>query len=138
MTNMKNYPKGGRPTICTPEFIQKAQDYVNGGWEEEDHAFPSVVGLINVLDIARSTVYRWAESDGHVFKDILEKIHANQELVTLNRSIKGDYNAAIAKLVLGKHGYSDKVDGTLSGPDGKPIEVDQQWTVEVIDSTKGE
>jgi len=28
--------------------------------------------------------------------------------VTFNRALTGDYSATIAKLLLGKHGYSDK------------------------------
>jgi len=37
--------------------------------------------------------------------------------------LSGEFNSNIAKLALGKHGYHDKQDNTLSGPDGKPVTV---------------
>ena len=35
--------------------------------------------------------------------------------MTINRALTGDYNATIAKLLLGKHGYSDKLEAAHSG-----------------------
>ena len=78
-------------------------------------------------------VYRWAEDEGKEFKDILGQINNDQELVTFNKSLTGEYNATIAKLLLGKHGYHDKADNTVSGPNGKPIE--NKWTVEFVNAT---
>jgi len=99
--------KYGRPTKLTKEVIQQAWDYVDG-FETHGHAVPSVVGLCKVINRARSTVYAWAEEENNDFSDILRAINENQELVTFNRALTGDYNASIAKLLLGKHGYSDK------------------------------
>jgi hypothetical protein len=101
---------GGRPTTCTDDITQAAWDYANGGWEKVGHAFPSVVGLCDVLNTAKSTVYDWSNTEGFEFSDILAAIKSKQELVAFNRSITGEYNATIAKLLLGKHGYHDKQD----------------------------
>ena len=97
----------GRPTNLTKYVIQQAWDYVDG-FEAHGHAVPSVVGLCKVIGRARSTVYAWAEDEDNEFSDILRAVNENQELVTFNRALTGDYNASIAKLLLGKHGYSDK------------------------------
>lgn len=127
---MKTYPKSGRPTICTPEFIQKAWDYVNGEWETvHEHPFPSAVGLFLSLNIGKTTGYRWASIEDHEFREILEDLNSRQEVVLFDRSLKGDYNAAIAKLALGKQGYSDKQE--LTGNEGGPIEV--VWTIDVVE-----
>lgn len=99
--------KCGRPTKLSKEVIQQAWDYVDG-FEAYGHAVPSVVGLCKVINRARSTVYAWSEEENNEFSDILRAINENQELVTFNRALTGDYNASIAKLLLGKHGYSDK------------------------------
>lgn len=111
----------GRPTEYTDEIAAQAWDYVEN-YAEHGHAVPSVVGLCRVIDRARSTVYGWAEDESKQFSDILDAINENQQLVTFNKALKGDYNATIAKLLLGKHGYHDKADTTVSGPGGKPIQ----------------
>lgn len=110
----------GRPTEYTDEIAQQAWEYVEN-FADHGHAVPSVVGLCRVINRARSTVYGWAEDPDKEFSDILDAINENQQLVTFNKSLKGDYNATIAKLLLGKHGYHDKADNTISGPDGGPI-----------------
>ena len=96
----------GRPTNLTKEVIRQAWDYVDG-FEAHGHAVPSVVGLCKVINRSRQTLYNWANTDSD-FLDILEAINERQELVTLNKSLTGEYNATIAKLLLGKHGYTDK------------------------------
>lgn len=101
---------GGRPTDWSQEIEHKAWDYANGEWETHGHAMPSVVGLVDVLNVARSTVYKWSEDESTQFSDILATIKSKQELVLFNRSLTNDYNATIAKLALGKHGYHDKQD----------------------------
>lgn len=124
----KTTEKLGRPTKWSKELEQEAWEYADGGWKEAGDAIPSVVGLCKVLNRARSTLYAWADDDEKAFSDILAAINENQELTTLNGSLKGDLNAAISKLVLGKHGYQEnhKMDATV-------VEVTQeQW----LDSLK--
>ena len=111
----------GRPTDYNQEIVDKAWAYVDG-FADHGHAVPSVVGLCKVLNRSRSTVYNWAEDKDTEFMDILAAIKENQELVTFNKSLTGEYNSSIAKLLLGKHGYSDKSDQTISGGD-KPLEI---------------
>ena len=44
------------------------------------------------------------------FSNIFEKLMSEQEKVLVNKGLTGDYNSTIAKLILTKHGYSDKQD----------------------------
>jgi hypothetical protein len=113
---------GGRPTEWSEELETKAWLYVEEYSDIHGHAFPSVVGLCKVIERGKSTIYDWVRDKKGQFSDIVEAINEEQELVTFNKSMTGDYNSTMAKLLLTKHGYSDKQDNTHSGGD-KPIEV---------------
>lgn len=112
-----------RDTTCTPEIERIAWEYIDN-YAEYGHAVPSVVGLCKVIKRAKSTIYDWAKNPKTEFDDIISAINEAQELVTLNKSLTGEYNATIAKLLLGKHGYHDKQDNTLSAPGGGPMQIE--------------
>lgn len=99
----------GRPTVWSEEIDALAWKYINeDGWRDQGDAVPMVVGLCKYINVARSTVYDWDSAEGHSFSDILDRIQEVQELVVFSESLKGNYNATMAKLLLTKHGYSDK------------------------------
>jgi len=112
----------GRPTTCDQATIDMALSYLDT-YEELGHAIPSVVGLCKVIKRARSSVYEWAEKDGHVFADILARINEEQEFIAWNKGLKNEYNSNLVKLLLGKHGYHDKTDQTIAAPGGGAINV---------------
>jgi hypothetical protein len=120
----------GRPTKLTPEILEKAKAYVNGGYLV-DELVPTVAGLSLNIDIRRSTVYEWAKENKD-FSDIVEKVMASQEHGLIKGALGGDYNSTIAKLLLTKHGYSDKQDTQLSGPGGSPIQI-QEVKLTIVD-----
>lgn len=111
----------GRLTDYSEKMLKKAQEYLDGGYETTANPlFPSVVGLAGYLGVARSTVNLWGTQAGkEPFSDILEQIQVLQHDKLLSKGLTGDYNASIAKLALGKHGYSDKQE--LTGKDGTPL-----------------
>ena len=100
----------GRPTKWSEEVEKKALAYVGGGYAHEGHAIPSIAGMAVVLDVCRDTLYDWANDPGKNFSYILSKCNTQQEMVLLNGGLRGDFNAQITKLALGKQGYSDKVE----------------------------
>ncbi len=105
---------GGRPTKYSEELVSKANDYLDD-YEFDGSVIPSIEGLSEYLDIGRQTIYRWKEEEEkEEFRYILEKILAKQAKLLINSGLKGDFNAAITKLALGKHGYHDKVDSSVS------------------------
>jgi len=96
-----------RPTKYCDEMI-KAADYYLKNYEQLGDAMPQIAGLAVYLDVSRETVYDWSKQDDKTeFSDIVEKILSSQELVLLNKGLKGEFNASITKLALCKHGYSD-------------------------------
>ena len=109
-----------RPTNWSKKLEKDAWAYVTGGWKDEGHSIPSVVGLCQVIDRARSVLYKWAGDDDKGFKDILEYCNENQHLTLLNGSLSNNLNANISKLVLGKHGYHETKQLEISDSDVTP------------------
>lgn len=98
----------GRPSEYSEEIAKAAWEYVDEYETKHGHAIPSIEGLAVVLKRARSTLYEWAKDPDKEFSDILEAINDKQPLILINKGLRGDFNSAITKLALGKHGYSDK------------------------------
>jgi len=112
----------GRPSTYTTELIEKAQAYLDGGYESLGHEIPSHAGLSVHLGVTRKTLYHWAkEEDKPEFCDILDRIMTKQQMVLVMKGLSNKFNAQITKLILGKHGYHDKVDQENTGKDGGPI-----------------
>mgnify|MGYP006162671285 CR=1 FL=1 len=62
------------------------------------------------MGIARSTLKKWGKDPGkEEFSAILALMKAKQERVLINKGLLGEFNSNIAKLMLGKHGYRNKV-----------------------------
>lgn len=112
----------GRPTICNDELREKALEYIEN-YREHGEVIPSVVGMAKAINVAKSTLYKWAEEEDKKFSDILDQCMDNQEIALMNGGLSGDYNSTITKLMLTKHGYHDKADNTLSSPDGGPVNI---------------
>ena len=103
----------GRPTKYSQEMIDKAREYLVKHKEYGD-LVPSAVGLAQCLGINRSTLYAWSD-DNVEFSNILGDVQTAQERQLLSGGLGGEFNSAIVKLMLGKHGYSDKQETAVSG-----------------------
>ena len=114
----------GRPSLYSPELLEKAREYVDNppqadrtesGTFKDGEVLHSVVGLALHLGISRETVYDWSSHDDKPeFSDIVKRVNQLQEQALVSHGLAGTYNPTIAKLLLGKHGYSDKVESTNS------------------------
>lgn len=114
-----------RPPGRPPEWqdcVEPAWFYVNGGYETVNDPIPSIAGLAVYLNKSRETIHTWAKTHKQ-FSDIVEKLLAIQEGRLVAGGLTGGYNASITKLLLTKHGYSDKQETAVSGVDGGPIEI---------------
>ena len=107
-----------RPTKYTPELLAKANTYL----ATYTRLIPSHQDLCIHLDISDATLYRWAEEKAE-FKDILAKVKQMQFVVAMDGGLGGDMNANLVKLLMGKHGLSEKSvvdqtssDGSMSAP----------------------
>jgi hypothetical protein len=109
---------GGRPTDYTPEIIAAAWIYANGGWKDVGDLVPSVAGLACEIGIRRETCHAWAKEPNNEFSNILKVIAEKQERALLNNGLSGAFNPPITKMMLSKHGYSDKIETDLTSSDG--------------------
>ena len=123
-----------RPTKYTPELLEKAELYLTD-YKNSGDVIPSIEGLAEYLDVSRTCLYTWRDQADKVdFSYILSKLLEKQARVLINEGLKGEFNAAIAKLALGKHGYHDKQSTELSGPDGAAIKIkDVSFTFTPVD-----
>jgi hypothetical protein len=109
---------GGRPSIYTQELVKRARGYLTS-YQDMGDEVPTVAGLACVLGVVRDTCYQWAsDPEKAEFSDILKELAQRQERVLVNKGLKGDFNAPITKMMLTKHGYSDKVENDHTSSDG--------------------
>ena len=105
---------GGRPTTYTQEVIDKARDYLIE-YESCGEVIPTVVGLCRFIGRAKSTVYKWVgEEDKQEFSDIVNEIEEYQHIKLVSGGLSGGFNPMITKLILSKHGYSDKLEQDIT------------------------
>ena len=102
-----------RPTKYTPELLERANTYLL----EYTRLIPSHQDMCLYLDIAETTLYRWAEENKE-FKDILAKVKLTQFTVAMDGGLGGDMNANLVKLLMGKHGLSEKSQVDQTSSDG--------------------
>ena len=107
-------PFTGRPTLYTDDMLVKAQDYIDNCPD----VVHTVVGLCLYIGVAKSTAYRWAEEGNAVFKDILDTVSEKQEQKLIGSGLINEFNSAITKMMLTKHGYTDKVETDNKSSDG--------------------
>lgn len=118
-----------RPSKLTPEMVEKAEDYLQH-FENYGDVIPSAAGLAVTLGVVESTVYNWDSEAYPEFLGFLGKIKTKQQQVLLSKGLSGDFNSTITKLILTKHGYSDRIE--QSGVEGGPIK--NEWTVKIVDA----
>ncbi len=105
----------GQPTKYRPEMIGEAKAYI----KRCPDVVPSLVGLAMELDVHESTLTKWKllnpkDLDSNVwpnfdeFLRIVKTVSDFQKRTALNKGADGTWNSRIAKLILGKHGYSDQ------------------------------
>lgn len=111
----------GRPSKYNDELQDRADAYVYD-YKKQGDVIPSNSGLCVWLGISRSTLHDWS-TKFDAFSSTLDKIQSVQETVTLNKSLIGEFNSTISKLVLANHGYSDRQeldhrsgDGSMTPP----------------------
>ena len=105
-----------RPTKYSKEIVEKARAYITD-YEMYGDMIPSIEGMAEHLGLHRDTLYDWAKQKDKGFSDILRLTIQNQERTLLNKGLNNTFNSAITKLVLGKHGYHDKMEQDITSSD---------------------
>jgi hypothetical protein len=106
----------GRPTDYNDQvlkdsfgYIQSCEDsYITVGEAViKKVSVPTIEGLAMYLEVSRSTIYTW-QKEHPEFLDIIETLLQKQITALINNGLAGNYNSTIAKVLLAKHGYTDK------------------------------
>ena len=108
----------GRPATYEAAMVGQSREYIEQH-EAFDDPVPTVAGLACVLGVTRKTVYEWSKDPKKPeFSDILEELAQKQERVLIKNGLLGAFNAPISKMMLTKHGYSDRLESDHTSSDG--------------------
>ncbi len=107
----------GRPSKLTDAVIEQAGRYASTEYLLHGEVIPTIEGLSVYLNVSRSTIYKW-KGENQEFSDILEDLMARQAKELFSNGLRGDFNPTITKLILTKHGYSDRVEQDVTSSDG--------------------
>lgn len=110
---------GGRPTKYGPEMLRRAQVYIET-YKDAGDPVPTIVGLALACKVATNTVKNWV-SNNHAcdeFLTIFTRVEQEQHQELVKHGLLGTFNPAITKMMMTKHGYSDKQELSHSSPDG--------------------
>jgi len=106
----------GRPSIRESKKAD-ALRYVMGAWRDVGDVVPSIAGLACFLGVNKDTIHTWALEDSN-FSDYSKGIKVLQERSLLNGGLSGDFNSNVCKMMLTKHGYSDRIEQDMTSSDG--------------------
>ena len=115
---------GSVSTYDKDKHCKIALDYIRGGYRKEKQRFPTGAGLAKVLGISQRTVYNWGDKCEE-FAYVLDALMQEQEIKLIDHGLHGEYNSTITKLLLSRHGYSDKqeTDITTNGQSINKVEI---------------
>jgi hypothetical protein len=102
-------------------------------YEEEGQVLPTIAAFSRFVKVNKDTLYEWEKKHSE-FKEAMDDLRAAQETALINNGLAGTYNSTITKLILSKHGYSDKQE--ISGPEGQPVQV-ETWELVGVKSKDG-
>lgn len=109
----------GRPTKYSKEIIEKARQYVEGGYIECGDPVPTLAGLALELGIHKDTVFDWEKQESKAaFSELVSRVRLQQERDLVRGGLNGKFNPKIAGLMMSKHGYkeSEEAEQTQSAP----------------------
>ena len=120
-----------RPTKYTPAILEKTKKYIKLTEDEDVQVvkqengekgyimyenklkvrLPSIEGLAFYLKVNKDTIHEWKKIHKK-FSDLIRELLAKQGELLINKGLSGEYNSTIAKLLLSKHGFREKIDIT--------------------------
>ena len=106
----------GRPTKLTDELMHKAKVYVQRDYLI-DELIPTMQGLSLYLGVSKRVLHDW-RNENDEFMHIVDDLMDLQAKNLFRGGLTGDFNASITKLLLTKHGFSDRVEQDLKSSDG--------------------
>ena len=105
----------GPPTKYKESMLAEVENYIeNYGTEEFDDIIPMESSVCVMLKIAKPTLLDWVTDGKHLeLSALIQQIKVLQESALINGGLSSRYNPMFSKMILSKHGYSDKVEQTI-------------------------
>ena len=128
----------GRPTTYDETICDKAMAYIDSCEDTEEQVIsgqsekatfyqqkirvnlPTIEGLALYLKSHKDTLYEWAKVHSE-FSDVLSYLRQKQAVALINKGLSSDYNQAIVKILLSKHGYYEKQEQDISVTENQVI-----------------
>lgn len=113
-----------RPTKYRENFPDMIQGYLDNHETKYGDVVPTIEGVAVMLGVATKTLYAWYHEEiTEEFCNIFEQVMAHQGKKLINGGLKSEYNSAITKMMLTKHGYSDSVDHSSKDKSMSPVQI---------------
>ena len=106
MTEKKK--KIGRPSKYNANIIEKVKHYLSN-YESLGMVIPTQSHLCRFIGITEETSIQWKKTH-ELYSELLAELEAIQRDKLLNNGLSGSFNSAITKLILHKHGYSERIE----------------------------
>lgn len=110
----------GRPSKYDDKVQAMAEDYVEN-FKDYGDVVPTLAALALHVGVSIPTLYAWAKDDNPEFLYVFNRLELLQHKSLVNGGLAGGFNPAVTKMMLTKHGYSDRQeidhqssDGTMS------------------------
>lgn len=97
----------GRPSKYNSDVQAAAEEYINN-FKDHGDVVPTVASLALHLDVAIKTLYNWATEQNPDFLHVFNRLELLQHRALVNGGLAGGFNPAVTKMMMTKHGYSDK------------------------------
>jgi hypothetical protein len=101
---------GMHPKYTPEELLDKSVEYEEG-WKSKGEIIPTLAGLAVHLKVSKECVSRWRKKEKYEkFDQLCARVQSEQELMLISGGLSKTYDASLSKLLLHKHGYSDRIE----------------------------
>lgn len=119
--------KMGRPTNYNDALLKKAYQYLEV-YKELGEPIPTQAGLAVYLGVCKRSLTDWEHKHPN-FLQLIDALKAEQEKTVIAGAMLNEFNSTISKLLLTKHGYSDKVEQKID----QKISGGGTWEIKVVE-----
>ena len=101
----------GRPSLYTPDMPNQLKHYTTK-YKSLGDEIPTIMGFSDFVGVTEKTIRNWGV-EHEEFLPALERLKSKQHQVLINKGLKGEFQPAIAKLLLcSNHGHKERTDTT--------------------------
>ena len=114
------------PFKCTQALADKVYEYLDT-YTDLEQVVPTISGFAKFGEVTRKSCHQWINEDTcPAFTVAMAQLMAEQEIALVNQGLSGNFNPTISKLILTKHGYSDKQETDITSGGEK---VKNEWVI---------